>query len=456
MQLLLQPAPELKIYSTTNGNTVAYKKPNDQGAEVWDGFDVNDSAVTLLRHLQQCQQASSFVTTFCAAHHLDESQARGWIERFVLEMVDRKAIRVCESDETSLPETIEIPVLSSARLSSPRSVIVEITNTCNEACDHCYLSAGPKRNDRLDVEEFEALCREMHDAHVYRLQLTGGEVFMHPQFAEILDISLREFSEVAVFTNGTILSERVLRMLVAHRERVTVSISLDSANAETHNRLRNHRRAYEKTCANVRRLTEAGVFVRISAVLFDDNMWEVDAMAQQAHDLGARMFVFNFIEGFGRGKDMVERQTGQEGRDYLDYLAEIVEKYRDIIPVVQEEQRSEAAVRANCGAGSNSVVISANGDLRPCNLFPESFSCGNVRESSWDELAGNSVALKLREIPAPSQHTGCPKDCEHATYCRGCLLHALSVNATREPEAYCSWVRDNEAETLVARYAACL
>ena len=453
MPLLLEPAPELKIYSTTNGNTVAYKKPNDQGAQVWDGFDVNDSAVLLLQHLQECQQASTFVSSFCTKHRLDEAKARDWIERFVLQMVERKAITVSESAGRRKALAVEIPVLKSAKASLPRSVIVEITNTCNEACAHCYLAAGPKRLAKMDLAAFTSLCQQMRKAHVYRMQLTGGEVFMHPKFPEMLEVALAEFSEVAVFTNATILTERVLELLVAHRERITLSISLDSANPETHNRLRNHRRAYEKTVANIRRLTNAGIFVRISAVLFDENMWELEAMAQQAHELGAKMFVFNFIEGFGRGKDMVEQQAGQGGQEYLDYLAEVVEKYKHILPIVEEEQRSEIAVRDNCGAGSNSVVVSANGDLRPCNLFPESFSFGNVHRDSWEDLFAQPMALKLRDTPAPSEETGCPPECEHLTYCRGCLLHALNVNAVDRAENYCAWVRDNRTEALVTLFA---
>ncbi|WJZ03422.1 radical SAM protein [Corynebacterium freiburgense] len=452
MQIALKPARELKIFSTANGNTIAFKKLNQQGQEIWDGFDVNDTAVLLLKHLEKCQSSQEFVHSFCNEHHLDELKCRHWIENFIATMVSSSVIHVTDLTQADSKPVVSIPVLESASPSTPRSVIIEITNTCNESCAHCYLSAGPKRNDRVTLESFRRLCKTMSAEHVYRIQLTGGEVFMHPKFPEMLEIAFAEFSEVGVLTNGTILTDRVLHQLVEHKDRVTVSISLDSVKPETHNKLRNHRKAYEKTVANIRKLTEAGIFVRITAVLFDDNLWELDAMAKQAHELGAKMFSFNFIESYGRGKDLLVEQQIQEGIEYANYIEKTVEKYRDIIPVFQEEERSEEAVRNHCGAGTHSVVISASGDLRPCNLFPETFAFGNALERNWTDLFSSAIALKLHDITAPSEHSGCANNCEHKQYCKGCLLHALSINAERDDKQYCQWVRKQDAAELVEHY----
>lgn len=84
-------------------------------------------------------------------------------------------------------------------------VNVRFTYHCNIECRHCYNQSGPKATrDRLSVESMVALVRAMPSAHLWRLNLTGGEPFLY--FEDLLlviatgrQVGLRQMS---LYTNG--------------------------------------------------------------------------------------------------------------------------------------------------------------------------------------------------------------------------------------------------------------
>ncbi|WKS53519.1 radical SAM protein [Corynebacterium tuberculostearicum] len=455
MSTILVPASNFTVLTSTLGNSVSFSKQSSDEGTIWEGFEINDSGVEILRFLQENNDPRTFAEDFRAKYGLEE-EANSWIMGFISDLLQRGALELCDEKTTDVREDISfhrtITINETKNATTPQSSIIEITNTCNEACEHCYLSSGPKRTDRIDFDSFTALCDEMAAAHVYRVQLTGGEVFMHPRATDMIAYALDRFPEVALFTNATILSEKVLDLLRKNKERLVISVSLDSVDPEIHDRLRNHRNAHKKTSRNIRRMTDAGLFVRITSVLFDENMWELAELAQQASDLGARLFVFNFVEGFGRGKEMAAEQTEGVSKEYNDYVKKVVDEYRDVIPVIQEEVRDEAASRDNCGAGSNSVVISANGDIRPCNLFPEEVSFGNVLHQDWEEIFSSPLLRKIHDLPSPGVENGCSPKCPNRIYCQGCILHGITQNAWENHPHYCSWVKTNNAESIVEMF----
>lgn len=452
MPTILSPASNFTVLTSSVGNSVSFSKTNPDGGTAWEGFEVNDTGVKILEFLQEHNDPGTFAEQFRKQYGLEED-ATSWISAFIGDLIQRGALELANidtlSEETSINMRTSISIMETNNATTPHSTIIEITNTCNEACDHCYLSSGPKRTDRIDFETFVQLCDDMAKAHVYRVQLTGGEVFMHPRAVDMITYALDCFPEVALFTNATMLSEQVLDLLRENKDRLIISVSLDSVHPEVHDRLRHHRKAHAKTSKNIRRMTEAGLFVRVTSVLFDENMWELAELAQQASDLGAGLFVFNFVEGFGRGMEMASEQKEGIDGEYMDYVHEVIEEYRNVIPVIQEEVRAEGASRDNCGAGSNSVVISASGDIRPCNLFPEEVSFGNVLKQDWEDIFSSPTLRAVHDLPSPAVANGCNPKCPSRKYCQGCILHGLTQNAWKNHPNYCSWVRTNHAEKLV-------
>src|SRR5690242_12696810 len=77
---------------------------------------------------------------------------------------------------------------------------------CNLACGHCYIESSP-RNDRLVYLTKADVAPYLDEIAALRLGtgligFTGGEPFMNPHLAEILELTLKSGFRVLVLTNA--------------------------------------------------------------------------------------------------------------------------------------------------------------------------------------------------------------------------------------------------------------
>ncbi len=99
---------------------------------------------------------------------------------------------------------IENKAFKAYTLGRPSEVIWNITNRCNLLCDHCYMAADAHaKDDQLSDEESIELVRQMGEAGVPLLFLTGGEPFMRSNFWEILSEAKQQGIRVTISTNAT-------------------------------------------------------------------------------------------------------------------------------------------------------------------------------------------------------------------------------------------------------------
>src|SRR5260370_17256650 len=66
---------------------------------------------------------------------------------------------------------------------TPPFLIVFINSICNLTCEHCFYWRSLNQRDDLTYEEFQKLSLELGKIEI--LNLSGGEPFIRPDFAEI-------------------------------------------------------------------------------------------------------------------------------------------------------------------------------------------------------------------------------------------------------------------------------
>lgn len=59
----------------------------------------------------------------------------------------------------------------------------------------------------------------LFDNGVLTCEITGGEIFVHPNANEILDYVCKKFKKVAVLTNGTLMRKESLELLKAYKQK---------------------------------------------------------------------------------------------------------------------------------------------------------------------------------------------------------------------------------------------
>ena len=122
----------------------------------------------------------------------------------------------------------------------PRTIGLVLSNRCNLGCIHCYQA---KNDDSLlaPVEIGRELRRELAGFYPYlsALDCLGGEVFLSPGFAELVDDVAAMVSRpiLRLTTNGTLIDETWAERMVRIPFR-TMTISIDGATSATYRRLR--------------------------------------------------------------------------------------------------------------------------------------------------------------------------------------------------------------------------
>src|SRR5437763_4180065 len=69
------------------------------------------------------------------------------------------------------------------RIGTPPFLILFINSICNQTCEHCFYWKNLNRRDDLTVAEIRQLSQSL--GRIENLNLSGGEPFLRPEFAEI-------------------------------------------------------------------------------------------------------------------------------------------------------------------------------------------------------------------------------------------------------------------------------
>lgn len=199
---------------------------------------------------------------------------------------------------------------------------------CQLACPGCYtgqrLDAHPasttdaERRVRVPFEEFTEHLAALGPG-LQEFFLLGAEPTMDP---ETSDAMLRWSSDrgltVTAITNGAVAPRRFDRTFGRALEAddlYKLSISLDSTDAATNNRLRGRPFAHERALATIRRCVEQGAPVKVQITVWPLNYPTILDTVRDLYDLGVRAFAFHCgsLEGVA--------EFLRNGLDHIDPLA---------------------------------------------------------------------------------------------------------------------------------------
>jgi uncharacterized Fe-S cluster-containing radical SAM superfamily protein len=144
---------------------------------------------------------------------------------------------------------------------------------CNITCAHCYIESSP-RNDRLAYLTAREVTAVLDEAAALRQRprvvgFTGGEPFLNPDIAVMLDAALARGHEVLVLTNAMrpMMRPRLQAALAAMARRdgarLTLRVSLDHWRADRHDEERGAG-SFDETLAGLRWLRDQPVGISVA------------------------------------------------------------------------------------------------------------------------------------------------------------------------------------------------
>lgn len=171
----------------------------------------------------------------------------------------------------------------------PLTGTIEVTRRCPLVCSHCYnnlpMQDAGARDREMSLDEHVRLLDDLRDAGCLWLLYTGGEIFARADFLDIYTEARRRGFLITLFTNGTMITERVADHLARYRP-FAIEITLYGRTRETYERLTGIPGSFDKCLRGIRRLLDRGLPLALKTVAVTVNRHELAGMQAFADELG--------------------------------------------------------------------------------------------------------------------------------------------------------------------------
>ena len=335
----------------------------------------------------------------------------------------------------------------NGELDLPHRYVFVLTNICNLRCDFCFQDRD-KRADAMTIDHWLSVVKQLPE--YARVTLTGGEPLAFKQFEEIFH-AVSDKYQCNMVTNGLLLNEQKIDLLLSKKNFKVLSISVDDIG----NEIRDVKpKQWAKMVENVkyfhRRKKElkSDCILDIKTVVLDSNSQDLFSIHKYSVEkLGANTHAFQFL----KGSDLQHSDTMSDMEEMFKPSAApvyenigIIYEQLELIRQYNQTSESEAFVHPKvtdlssskplidfdylnlskfeknnyhkCRFPWSSVHINVDGNMFPCIAF----SMGNVKDQSLSEIMQSDATIKFRDALKKSLVEGCnrcgwirPKDSEH-------------------------------------------
>src|ERR1051326_2917652 len=192
--------------------------------------------------------------------------------------------------------------------SKARLIFWEVTKGCNLRCVHCRASATELSSPKdLSTHTALGIIDQIAEAANPILVLSGGEPLFRSDIFQLARYATDKGLRVALATNGTLVTKEVARMIVDAGVK-RVSISLDGADAVTHDTFRGIPGAFEAATQGLRNLKSLGMSVQINMTIARHNAHQFPSVLDLAKSLGADALHTFLLVPVGCGVDIADDQ----------------------------------------------------------------------------------------------------------------------------------------------------
>lgn len=339
----------------------------------------------------------------------------------------------------------------------PNHPVWEMTTACNLNCIHCHTAGGSPREDELTTDEGKRLLTELTQITQFRMMaFTGGEPLMRHDLFELLAYSRALGFYNTIATNATLVDDQVAKRL-CNNGVVIAAVSLDGFTAETHDKIRGLPGSFEKAVSGMRALSNAGILLHINITAMEYNIAQIEQLMALVDELKTAILLIYQLVPVGRGRVIEHAILDKNANEWLIEFMARAQRQTDAImePVAAPQYWSFLLKKARissgmplwlaekvfhgCAAGRGFIYIKPDGAVWPCPFIE--LSCGNIRETSFQEIwSGSEIlnGLRRRERSLKGQCGAC----EYRRLCGGCRGRAWVSTSDYLAEDPCCFLHD--------------
>ncbi|MGA2025943.1 MAG: SynChlorMet cassette radical SAM/SPASM protein ScmF [Syntrophobacteraceae bacterium] len=313
-----------------------------------------------------------------------------------------------------------------------------LTGGCNLCCRHCWIT--PKYQPEgtafpsLDFDLFRSIVEQGKSLGLEGVKLTGGEPFLHPDIHRILDYVRRAELPLSVETNGTLCTPEIAAE-IKKCKKPSVSVSLDGANAETHEYVRGVDGCFEAALQGIRNLSKEGLKPQVIMSIMNRNKDQLEEVVRLAESLGAGAVKFNIVQPTERGMKLheagdtlsidelielgrwAEMELSKKTKLHLFYSHPLA--FRPLSRMLGDE-------RGGCGVCGifGKIGVLSDGSYALCGIGEnvEYLTFGHSGKDSLEDIWKNTEVLKQIREGLPEKLEGICGDCLMKGVCMGTCL----------------------------------
>ncbi len=339
-----------------------------------------------------------------------------------------------------------------------RLIAWEVTRSCNLACKHCRGEAHPEPYPgELSTDEAKALIDTFTQVGEPIIIFTGGDPMMRPDVYELIAYATAKGLRCVFSPNGTLITEETAKNIrEAGIQRC--SISIDGADALSHDTFRAVPGAFEASMRGIELLKAAGVEFQINTTVTRDNLQSFKRIFDLCERIGAVAWHIFLLVPMGRAARLKDQViTAEEYEDVLNWFYDFRKTtkmhlkatcaphyYRIMRQKAKEEGISVDidnfgmdAMTRGCLGGTGFCFISHVGQVQPCGYLE--LNCGNIKEQSFPDIWKNSKYFQ--QFRTQDDYKGKCGVCEYHKVCGGCRARAYSMdNDHMAQEPLCTYM----------------
>lgn len=298
----------------------------------------------------------------------------------------------------------------------PLTVMLELTNTCNFRCQHCYVPSYINHG-LLPTPRVLEVLEELADLGTLFLGLTGGEMLLRRDWAVIAGRARALGFYTTTLTNGYLVTEAIADQIAELG--LVVHISFFSTDPEVFDRVTTRPGSHARVMAAIHALHRRGVKLELKVPLMALNAEELSEIEAFAHSLGIDYSAYSRIHAKSDGNT-----NPLQLRLHPSQLTTFYAKPLPGRPSAETLCSAQLAEPDGslCAAGTRMATIKADGKVVSCTIMPG--EAGDLNHQSFKEIWNGSPFLtKLRDMRWTDLE-GC-STCSKKAYCGRCPAQAL-------------------------------
>ena len=260
------------------------------------------------------------------------------------------------------------PVIEEEEMEIPLAVELQINTTCNLKCRHCcqadYANTMPFKQIKLILDT-------LYKEKVFEVILVGGELFLHPNIEEIIQLCCdKYYFATTIVTNGTLLAPSLIKKLSRFKDVLSFLVSIEGVQ-EINDEIRG-KGVFQKVDKTLRGLKKAGFYVEISTTINNFNINHYQGLIDYSKSLDIPLN-FNLFKPFKSTQDCLILSPEK----YFEFVKDIFKKRLSkklnigltnaaiTAEILNQPKRNE------CKATLSGLTIDAKGRMIPCAFLSE-------------------------------------------------------------------------------------